>query len=106
MAFCYNSALKALYFIGLRDVDSAFKLIRREALRDVKLESKSGFCVAEMVIQLKRAKSKMVQMPITHLPRTHGEALAEKGIDNPLGLQLPNPTLVFGTLGEMFRYRF
>ncbi|MGZ3723332.1 MAG: glycosyltransferase family 2 protein [Bdellovibrionales bacterium] len=106
MAFCYNSALKALYFIRLRDVDSAFKLIRRSALEDIKLESKSGFCVAEMVIQMKRKKGKMVQLPITHLPRIHGEALAEKGIKNPMGLQLPNPTLVFGTLGEMFRYRF
>jgi glycosyltransferase involved in cell wall biosynthesis len=106
MAFGYNCALKTLFFIGVRDVDSAFKLIRRSALAQVKLEAKSGFCVAEMVIQLKRLKQKMVQMPITHLPREHGEALAEKGIKNPLGLQLPNPELVFGTLGEMFRYRF
>lgn len=106
MAFCYNLALKLLFFIGIRDVDSAFKLIRGSALAEVKLDAKSGFCVAEMVIQLRRQKKKMVQLPITHLPRESGEALAEKGIDNPLGLQLPNPELVFGTLGEMFRYRF
>lgn len=106
MAFCYNTALKMLYFIGLRDVDSAFKLIRRSAVEDIQLESVSGFCVAEMVIQIYRRKRKIVQLPITHLPREHGEALSEKGIENPLGLQLPNSSLVFGTLGEMFRYRF
>ena len=106
MAFCYNTALKTLFFIRLRDVDSAFKLIRRASLSDIELASKSGFCVAEMVIQLRRKKRKIVQLPITHLPRVHGEALSEKSMDNPLGLQLPNFSLVFGTLGEMFRYRF
>jgi glycosyltransferase involved in cell wall biosynthesis len=106
MAFCYNTALKTLFFIPLRDVDSAFKLIRRDSLADIALASKSGFCVAEMVIQLRRKKRRIAQLPITHLPRVHGEALSEKGIENPLGLQLPGFSLVFGTLGEMFRYRF
>jgi len=105
-AFCYNTALKMLFFIRLRDVDSAFKLIRRSAISNLKLKSQSGFCVAELIVQMKRQRSRFVQMPITHLPRLHGEALSEKGIPNPLGLQLPNLNLVFGTLGEMVRYRF
>lgn len=106
MAFGYNMALRTLFFIGIRDVDSAFKLIRRSAIADLPLTAKSGFCVAEMVIQLRRNKRKIVQLPITHLPRLHGEALSEKGIKNPFNLQLPNFSLVSGTLGEMFRYRF
>lgn len=106
MALGYNLALRALFRIGIRDVDSAFKLIRRAAIADLALTAQSGFCVAEMVIQLRRAGLKIVQLPITHLPRLHGEALSEKGIKNPLGLQLPNFNLVSGTLGEMVRYRF
>lgn len=105
MAFCYNVALRFLFRIGVRDVDSAFKLIRRSAVADMPFTSRSGFCMAEMVIQMRRARLPIAQLPITHLPRIHGEALSEKGIQNPLGLQLPNFSLVSGTLGEMIRYR-
>lgn len=105
-AFCYNMLLKLLFLIKIKDVDSAFKLIRKSAFSKLQLESKSGFCVAEMVIQFQRNKFKIVQIPAVHLPRLHGEALAEKGIENPFGIQLPNFSLTFGTLKEAFLYRF
>lgn len=105
MAFCYNLALRLLFWLPIRDVDSAFKLIRRSAIKDIFLKSLSGFSVAELIIRLQRAKATFKQIPITHLPRLAGEALSEKGIKNPFNLQIPNMNLISGTLGEMFLFR-
>lgn len=104
-AFCYNLALRFIYSIPLRDVDSAFKLIRRSYLEKVQIVSLSGFAVAEAMIRIIGLGAKTTQIPIVHLPRVAGEALSEKGIKNPFGLQLPNLKLVTETLGEMWQLR-
>lgn len=105
-AFFYNCALKCLYAIPVRDADSAFKLMRRSAIADLPLSARSGFCIAQMIILLRRKRRRIVQRPVVHLPRRAGEALAEKGTPNPLGLELPSLSLACGTLWEMFRFRF
>ncbi|NBW98593.1 glycosyltransferase family 2 protein [bacterium] len=106
MAFCYNMALKLLFWIPIRDVDSAFKLMRASKVQALPVKSLSGFSVAELIIRLKRCGSRFRQIDITHLPRTEGEALSEKGVKNPFNLQIPNLNLVSGTLGEMIKFRF
>jgi len=105
MAFCYNVALKILYKLPLKDIDSAFKLIRREKIKDLPLISLSGFCVAESMIRILNNGGRFKQLPITHLPRTSGEALSEKGIKNPFNLQLPNLELIYNTLSEAFLFK-
>lgn len=106
MANCYNMALRMLYRVPLRDVDSAFKLIRTSSAQAHALKSISGFSVAELIIRLDCAGSKFNQIPIKHLPRKAGEALSEKGVKNPFNLQIPNLNLISGTLGEMIKFRF
>jgi dolichol-phosphate mannosyltransferase len=105
MAAAYNLALRALYRIPLRDVDSAFKLMRGSVVRALPIHSLSGFGIAELVLRLLKAHHRVVQVPVRHLPRAGGAALADKGTTNPFGLELPNLKLVQGTLGEMFRMR-
>ena len=105
-AFLYNFALRRLYSLPIKDVDSAFKIIRKSKLDQIELKSLSGFAVAECIVKLQRLGCLFRQIPIIHLPRTEGEALSEKGIKNPFGLQIPNRQLVFETLNEMWRFRF
>ncbi len=105
MATAYNMALKLLYRIPLRDVDSAFKLMRGEVVRALTIRSCSGFGIAELVMRLVQAGHRIVQLPIHHRPRAGGAALADKGTANPFGLELPNFKLIRGTLGEMVKMR-
>ena len=105
MATAYNVALKLLYRIPLRDVDSAFKLMRGDVVRALTIQSRSGFGIAELVMRLVQANHHIVQLPIHHLPRAGGAALADKGTANPFGLELPNFKLIRGTLAEMVKMR-
>ena len=103
-ASLYNLALKAIYRLPVRDVDSAFKLIRGDVARATPIDSQTGFAVTELVMRLWSA-GEVRQIGVTHLPRETGEALSDKGIRNPFGLQLPNVQLVRETLTEMVAMR-
>ena len=105
MVAAYNLALRLLYRVPLRDIDSAFKLMRGSVVRALPIRSPSGFGITELVIRLMRDRHRMVQLPVRHLPRAAGAALSEKGVANPFGMGLPNLKLINGTLGEMFRMR-
>lgn len=103
-AALYNGALRLLHRMPVRDVDSAFKLIRGDVARAAPLAARTGFAVSELVLRA-AAAGRIRQLGVTHLPRATGEALADKGIANPLGLQLPDVALVRDTLTEMVRMR-
>jgi glycosyltransferase involved in cell wall biosynthesis len=108
-AWLYNRALRAIYRIPVRDVDSAFKLIRGDVARGVPIHSQTGFAVSELIMRVynRRGASggRIVEVAVTHLARQTGEALSDKGIRNPFGLELPNLRLVRETLAEMVRMR-
>jgi hypothetical protein len=104
-AWLYNQALRAIYRIPVRDVDSAFKLMRGDVARSMPIDSLTGFAVTELVMRLWATGGRIEEVGVTHLPRRTGEALSDKGIANPLGLELPNIRLVRETLTEMVRMR-
>jgi glycosyltransferase involved in cell wall biosynthesis len=106
LAWGYNAALSLLFRVGVRDVDSAFKLMRRSAIEDLELRSASGFGVAELVIRLRRKERRVVQCPVSHRPRLSGRALSDKGFGRGLGLELPNAALAAQTLREMLAFRW
>jgi glycosyltransferase involved in cell wall biosynthesis len=104
-AWLYNQALRAIYRLPIRDADSAFKLMRGDVARSVPLQALTGFAVTELVMRLWATGGRIEEVGVTHLPRQTGEALSDKGIANPLGLELPNVRLVRETLTEMVRMR-
>ncbi len=104
-ATAYNIALRLLYPIPVRDADSAFKLLRAKAALTALPACKSGFAIAEMILRMQACGYKAAQLPITHLPRKSGEAMAEKNVKAPFGLQIPDLTLTLGTLKEMWDMR-
>lgn len=67
----------AVYFLfGLKvhDIDCGFKLISKKVVKNIdKLESERGaFISSEFLIKAKRAKFKIVEIPVTHYPRVAG----------------------------------
>lgn len=58
----------------VRDLNCSFKLVRREILQALPLESDDFFIDAELVARLHRAGGCYTQMPVRHFPRTAGRS--------------------------------
>ena len=69
--------LLVFIFFGLkvRDIDCGFKMVSRKVIQKIsKLESERGaFISSELLIKAKKAGFKIVEVPVTHYPRTKGE---------------------------------
>jgi predicted glycoside hydrolase/deacetylase ChbG (UPF0249 family) len=68
----YNRLVRAMFGLDVRDVNFAFKLIRREVLDKVTLRSEGSFIDAELLIRARRQGFRCVQMPVEYHPRTRG----------------------------------
>jgi glycosyltransferase involved in cell wall biosynthesis len=72
-AWAWNRLIRVLFYIPVRDVDCAFKLFRRSALTDITIESRGALINTEIVVKLARRGAHIVEVGVTHLPRTAGE---------------------------------
>ena len=58
----------------LRYVNCDFRLIKKDLIDRIKIDSNSGFAPAEMVIRLARGGVKVRQVLVGHFPRQHGRS--------------------------------
>jgi glycosyltransferase involved in cell wall biosynthesis len=72
--------LANLIFFGLtvRDVDCACKLLKRQALEDLRVESGGAFFSAELLIKLRARGARIVEVGVPHHPRTAGSPSGAK----------------------------
>jgi glycosyltransferase involved in cell wall biosynthesis len=68
----YQQAARVMFSLPIRDVDCDFRLLRREALSDIELESADGAICVELVRKLKDSGRRMVEVPVTHFVRAFG----------------------------------
>lgn len=82
-------------FFGLkvRDVDCGFKLISKKVINEIpKLESERGaFISSELLIKAKKKGFKIVEIPVTHYPRTKGSGTGR------------NLNVIFKSFVDLFR---
>jgi glycosyltransferase involved in cell wall biosynthesis len=71
-AWAWNRLVRMLFCIPVRDVDCAFKLFRRSALTDITIESGGAMINTEIMAKLSRAGRTIVEVGVTHRPRTAG----------------------------------
>jgi glycosyltransferase involved in cell wall biosynthesis len=71
-SFIYNSLVRVLFHVKLRDINFAFKLCRRRVFDHVKLESEGSFIDAELMIRATAYGYKVVQFGVDYFPRTRG----------------------------------
>lgn len=64
-----------MFGLKVRDIDCGFKLVKKEVVDKVpKLESERGaFISSEFLIKANKLGYKIVEIPVTHYPRTAGE---------------------------------
>jgi glycosyltransferase involved in cell wall biosynthesis len=68
----YQQMARTMFSLPIRDVDCDFRLLRREALRDIELESKDGAICVELVRKLSDSGQNMTEVPVTHFARAFG----------------------------------
>ncbi len=75
VAWVYNRLIRALFGVGVRDVDCAYKLFRRDVFSRVPLtrvHSDGAFFSPELLITLRAAGIRIVEVGVPHYPRTKG----------------------------------
>jgi glycosyltransferase involved in cell wall biosynthesis len=70
----WNAFVHLLFHLPVRDVDAAFKLIRRDALDGLDLISTGAAIDAELLAKASRNGAQIVELPVAHRPRLAGEA--------------------------------
>ena len=71
-SYIYNHLVQALFKLRLRDMNFAFKLMRRSMLDCVELKSEGSFIDVELLARAHRLGFEIVQFGVDYFPRTRG----------------------------------
>ena len=90
----WTLVVRAVLGLQVRDVDCAFKLLRRRCLDEIgPLQADGAVLSAELLVRLDRAGMKLEEVPVSHLPRRAGEASGA------------SPRVIARALRELWRLR-
>ena len=79
--FFYNLLIRTMFGVKARDINFAFKLVRRNVLDGVTLRSEGSFIDAELIIRAIRSGFELQQFGVDYFPRTMGEStLSSPGV--------------------------
>lgn len=71
-SYVYNNLVQAMFKLRLRDMNFAFKLMRRSMLDCVELKSEGSFIDVELLARAQRLGFTIVQFGVDYFPRTRG----------------------------------
>lgn len=78
--FAYNSLIRVAFGLRVRDVNFAFKLVRRPVLEALgRLQSGGSFIDAELLIRAHRMGFHTIQFGVDYFPRTRGVSTLSSG---------------------------
>lgn len=89
----YNFMLRYIFNIDYIDVDCAFKLIRTNLFKKIKIDSVDAFIDAEILIKAKLLGYTTTEIGVKHLPRIDGISTGAR------------PSVIFRTINEVLNYR-
>lgn len=72
-AYLYKVFVDLLFRLHVKDIDCAFKLLKKSAVDKVDLESKGAFISAELLYKLKKQQVAFKQIGVDHYPRKFGK---------------------------------
>lgn len=85
--------MRQMFRVKVRDMNCAYKVIRRSSLDAMKLKSRGALINAEMLHKARRMNLSNLQRPVRHLERSAGEATGAR------------PEVIARALFELARYR-
>ncbi|MBX4198390.1 bifunctional glycosyltransferase family 2/GtrA family protein [Candidatus Parcubacteria bacterium] len=74
----WNILNRILFGLRVRDIDSAFKLFKRDIVKDVPVKTRGAMLSAELLVRLQRQGVVFKEIPVTHLPRLKGSPTGAK----------------------------
>jgi glycosyltransferase involved in cell wall biosynthesis len=78
-SYIYNHLVRSLFGLRIRDVNFAFKLIRRDVFDHVELKSEGSFIDVELLARANRIGYRIVQFGVDYFPRTRGVSTLSSG---------------------------
>jgi glycosyltransferase involved in cell wall biosynthesis len=93
----YNAIVKSLFLVPERDVDCAFRLVRKSVIDRIRLSCRYGLATTEILAKARRRGFRIRQIGVGHYPRTLGKPVFEMDV----GLNLPKPKVVIELAAEM-----
>lgn len=91
--WCYNRLIRTTFGLEVRDVNFAFKLLKRRLLEGFTLCSEGSFIDAELLLRARRSGARIEQIGLDYLARAHGRS------------KLASPRVILGILREMLALR-
>jgi glycosyltransferase involved in cell wall biosynthesis len=74
ISLAWNSLVRVLFYVPVRDIDCALKLFRRSVLKELDLQAVGAMVNTELMVKLGRSGFSVVEVGVTHFPRTAGTA--------------------------------
>jgi glycosyltransferase involved in cell wall biosynthesis len=90
----YNTLMRILFGVRVRDVNFSFKLVHRRVLERIRLSAETVFIDGQLLAEARRIGARIVELPIDYQPRRVGSS------------SFNSLRAAFSTLSEMLRYRF
>lgn len=89
----WNNAIRLMFDLPVRDIDCAFKLIRKKVIDEIpKLESTGALISTELLVKAKRAGFTFAEVGVHHYPDLAG------------GSTGANPKVILTALKELWRF--
>ncbi len=92
-SFVYNYLLRFVFDIDYIDIDCAFKIIKTDLFRKIKVNTKDAFIDAEIMIRAGLLGYSFTELGVKHLPRIDGVSTAAR------------PSIIFRTIKEIIDLR-
>ncbi|MSQ24258.1 MAG: glycosyltransferase family 2 protein [Chloroflexi bacterium] len=73
-ALGWKAVVHLLFGYTARDIDCAFKLLRKDIWHHVEVHSGGATFSAELLVKARQCGYEVVELPVTHLPRRAGQA--------------------------------
>jgi len=89
----YNILIRIFFGVRIRDINFSFKLIKRQVLDSIELESNGSLIDAELIIKAIRTGHRISQFGIDYFPRFRGTST------------LSGPWVILAILKEMIAFR-
>ena len=92
-AFVRAELIRRLFGVRMRDINFAFKLLRRRVFEHITLVSEGSFIDAELIIRARKLGYHVIQFGVDYFPRTRGVST------------LSSPAIIIKILREMRELR-
>ncbi len=71
-SYVYNTLIRGLFDVAIKDVNFSFKVVRRQVLESIELKAQGSFVDAELVVKAIKRGFRVFQMGVDYFPRTRG----------------------------------